>query len=123
MMIKSKGGFAAPALKPFPFYDPSTQLSEKEHAQLRQKFAYLDPKTIKNPLHYILCTQCDNPDWYAVAEYNHGSWCFAVMPEEEIPEDLLPVVERAPIHRGASTVSPNAPCPCGSGKKKKRCCY
>jgi len=28
----------------------------------------------------------------------------------------------APIRRGASRLGPNDPCPCGSGKKYKKCC-
>jgi len=33
-----------------------------------------------------------------------------------------PDVKQAPIHREAPKVGRNDPCPCGSGKKYKKCC-
>ena len=31
-------------------------------------------------------------------------------------------VKPAPVRTAAKTVGPNDPCPCGSGKKYKKCC-
>ena len=32
------------------------------------------------------------------------------------------VVKKAPVRTAAKKVGPNDPCPCGSGKKYKKCC-
>jgi len=31
-------------------------------------------------------------------------------------------VKKAPVRNAAKKVGPNDPCPCGSGKKYKKCC-
>ena len=30
--------------------------------------------------------------------------------------------QKAPVKRNTAKIYPNAPCPCGSGKKYKQCC-
>jgi hypothetical protein len=42
--------------------------------------------------------------------------------EEDEDEEEYPPLRLAPERRGGKPVSRNAPCPCGSGKKYKRCC-
>ena len=32
------------------------------------------------------------------------------------------VIKKAPVRNAAKKVGPNDPCPCGSGKKYKKCC-
>ena len=32
------------------------------------------------------------------------------------------VVKKQPVRKAATKVGPNDPCPCGSGKKYKKCC-
>jgi len=43
----------------------------------------------------------------------------AGLPGEDEPK-LPPPVE--PIHKGEKEIGRNDPCPCGSGKKYKKCC-
>lgn len=40
----------------------------------------------------------------------------------EVPVDAVSSLPRAPVVNELERVGPNAPCPCGSGKKHKRCC-
>jgi len=42
-------------------------------------------------------------------------------PAEERPNDSAPV-DSAPVRREGAKIGRNDPCPCGSGKKYKRCC-
>ena len=42
--------------------------------------------------------------------------------EERLLSELGAFSARQPIHRGALKVGRNDPCPCGSGKKYKKCC-
>ena len=58
---------------------------------------------------------------HPVDELEHWA-CFEV-PESRMPES--PVRRPAPVHvsaRAAKKVGRNEPCPCGSGKKYKKCC-
>src|SRR5881396_2019148 len=42
--------------------------------------------------------------------------------EEDEDDEEYPPLRLAPDRREGKPVSRNAPCPCGSGKKYKRCC-
>ena len=42
--------------------------------------------------------------------------------EEDEEDEEYPPLRLAPDRRAGQPVSRNAPCPCGSGKKYKRCC-
>ena len=42
--------------------------------------------------------------------------------EEDEEDEEYPPLRLAPDRREGKPVSRNAPCPCGSGKKYKRCC-
>ena len=42
--------------------------------------------------------------------------------EEDEEDEEYPPLRLAPERRGGKPLSRNAPCPCGSGKKYKRCC-
>jgi len=62
--------------------------------------------------------------------YQHQHKGFFKKPEDEIPAIHQPVVENIPeipgeakpITRSAPKIGRNDPCPCGSGKKYKKCC-
>jgi tetratricopeptide (TPR) repeat protein len=40
----------------------------------------------------------------------------------ELPVDVVRSLPKVPVFNEHKRVGPNAPCPCGSGKKHKRCC-
>ena len=40
----------------------------------------------------------------------------------DLPPDVVLRLPQAPVVRSAPRVGRNAPCPCGSGKKLKKCC-
>jgi hypothetical protein len=42
--------------------------------------------------------------------------------EHDAPPSRLAFPRQEPVRRAGPKVGPNAPCPCGSGKKYKRCC-
>jgi preprotein translocase subunit SecA len=42
--------------------------------------------------------------------------------QEDLPEPLSSEHVTAPIRRATPKVGCNEPCPCGSGKKFKKCC-
>ena len=41
---------------------------------------------------------------------------------KEVGTNAEPTVKKQPIRKAATKVGPNDPCPCGSGKKYKKCC-
>ncbi len=43
--------------------------------------------------------------------------------EEDEEDEEYPRLRLAPDRREGKPISRNAPCPCGSGKKYKRCCF
>src|SRR5258708_36895867 len=60
-------------------------------------------------------------------------WCFekARPPQQPLPQEENPVVAKLKaamdalpitVHRAAPKVGRNDPCPCGSGRKFKKCC-
>jgi hypothetical protein len=44
-------------------------------------------------------------------------------PQKEADADGEPVIPTHTIRNDGTRTAPNAPCPCGSGKKFKKCCY
>jgi hypothetical protein len=69
---------------------------------------------------------------FACVRFNAGKVTVEVLAAEDLPLDLLPQVEcpeasrrtlMVPLKNEALHVGRNDPCPCGSGKKSKRCCY
>lgn len=59
---------------------------------------------------------------YATATYDQGRVEVEVRPEEEIDRDLVRQVPFSGQRIAARKVRPNEKCPCGSGKKFKKCC-
>ena len=51
------------------------------------------------------------------------SHALAYLQEEDEEDEEYPPLRLAPDWREGKPVSRNAPCPCGSGKKYKRCCF
>ena len=42
--------------------------------------------------------------------------------ETEIMMDMIDYLQQRPFMRSHRKIGPNEPCPCGSGKKFKKCC-
>src|SRR5712692_9788930 len=51
------------------------------------------------------------------------SHALASLQEEDEEDEAYPRLRLAPDRREGKPISRNAPCPCGSGKKYKRCCF
>ena len=49
----------------------------------------------------------------------NGRWMYS---EKQSTVHADPAAARKPVKRSAAKVGRNAPCPCGSGKKYKKCC-
>ena len=63
---------------------------------------------------------------YEILDYcNSKEWQVIVSVEPDLEEDITDVerLMNPPQPRVAEKVDRNAPCPCGSGKKAKKCCY
>lgn len=78
--------------------------------------------TEKNPLILRVRTEQRLNEIASICE-EHG-WQFIIGLESDKPEDIADI-DRAlnpPTPRISSNIGRNEPCPCGSGKKYKKCC-
>ena len=69
--------------------------------------------------------QADKQQDRSFASFDTSRFALAGQPdgEQQQPgERLRPRVKQQPIRRSGPEVKPNDPCPCGSGKKFKKCC-
>ncbi|MCL0060628.1 SEC-C metal-binding domain-containing protein [Dehalococcoidia bacterium] len=79
--------------------------------------------TAKNPVIVRVQNEERANEILSICE-THG-WQFIIGIEPDKPEDISDIdraLSPAPSHRVGPTISRNEPCPCGSGKKYKRCC-
>lgn len=72
--------------------------------------------------------ECGSPIW-AIGSAVAGAMCFTCITGEahpsddfEIDEALEPGERRTPTRAGDKPISRRSPCPCGSGRKYKKCC-
>ena len=81
---------------------------------------------VRDPQHFAVIQplaweMCGYTMW-AHAEYVSGEIIVDARPEEDINNDLLRYVPPPQQLKAERKVGPNAPCPCKSGRKYKKCC-
>lgn len=76
---------------------------------------------VKDVNHFQVCAYIGD-GFYATAIYDHGRVLIDVIEEEEIDRSLVAQVPFVGQRLAPKKVRPNEPCPCGSGKKFKKCC-
>lgn len=83
--------------------------------------------TVGDPNHFLLCkkfSQAGEIEVWSVIEYKAGEIYVDIADDYDLTEleYLLPIVEKPETLMAEKKTGPNKPCPCGSGKKSKRCC-
>lgn len=76
---------------------------------LDYRVTYLDPAN---------CTIADLASVFRCSDPD----CECHLPQEAAADDELDLAPQQPFRRSGPKLGPNAPCPCGSGKKLKKCC-
>ena len=69
--------------------------------------------------------QADKQQDRSFASFDTSRFALAGQPDSEQQppgESPRPRVRQQPIRRAGTEIKPNDPCPCGSGKKFKKCC-
>jgi len=101
------------------------EITRPEYERLLEAWsAFKGP--VKNPDHFIVCVKLDDyteeRPLYAVAEYQKPDVKVYVDHEDDIDPDLCRIVKFAGKRQRPERVGPNEKCPCGSGRKYKKCC-
>jgi hypothetical protein len=111
---------------PLPPYSVDLELTAAEYAKLGEKW-----KAFRGPVpdisHFGMAMVLpghreDEIPMYAFVEYSHGKVTVEVLDEDEVPVELLPPVAVPNQLKAGRRIGPNDRCPCGSGKKYKKCC-
>lgn len=78
--------------------------------------------TAKRPI--IVQVQSEEKAGYVTETCAENNWIFVLGIEPDKPEDLSDLERMLhPVAQAQSNkISRNSPCPCGSGKKYKKCC-
>lgn len=123
---------AAARKTPFPEYDRKSQIGAREWIKVREIWEAFKGE-VRNPdkfcLAYPLGGDSEDDTQYAVIHYRASAKAgrkLRVTLEDEHSiqeyEELFPIIKTAETIRAGMSVRPNQKCPCGSGKKSKRCC-
>lgn len=108
---------------PFPEFNPKFGLSNSQWQKLKKLWEDFKG-TVKYPNNFALATEFDE-GLYGVVRLKQGKIKVSLEDDESIERfsnDLWPIVHAPPVIKAARTVRPNQPCPCGSGRKAKKCC-
>ena len=109
----------------FPEYDPQSDLSPKEWARLKEHWeTFKEP--VRDPKKFCVAMKLDqDEEHYAVLHYRAGKKLRITVEDKQSIQEfsgLFPIFPEFVQRKGVKTVPPNKPCPCGSGKKAKKCC-
>ena len=106
----------------FRLSDPEVRRRRRTQAERGVLTPAEDPFAKLSQYSYV---QADKQQDRSFASFDTSRFALAGQPdgEQQQPgERLRPRVKQQPIRRSGPEVKPNDPCPCGSGKKFKKCC-
>ena len=106
----------------FRLSDPEVRRRRRTQAERGVLTPAEDPFAKLSQYSYV---QADKQQDRSFASFDTSRFALAGQPdgEQQQPgERLRPRVKQQPIRRSGPEVKPNDPCPCGSGKKYKKCC-
>jgi hypothetical protein len=114
------------AKHPLPPYSADLELTAAEYVKLSEKWKAF--RGLVSDIGHFGMTMAlpghreDEIPMYAFVEYSHGKVAVDVLDEDEVPVELLPPVAVPAQLKAQLRIGPNDRCPCGSGKKYKKCC-
>lgn len=109
---------------PFPRYEdqPDAKASMQKCVFDKLAKAWLAFKgPVKNVNHFIVTTEMED-GWVGIAEYIQGDIHVYALPEDAVDFSLGIDIAPTRVRRAEVRTGGNSKCPCGSGKKYKRCC-
>ena len=100
--------------------DARDEISRAEFEKLLQAWEKFEGP-VKDINHFQVCAEIEE-GIYATATYDHGHVEIDVRNDDEIDRDLVKQVPFSGQRIAQKKVRPNEKCPCGSGRKFKKCC-
>jgi hypothetical protein len=119
---RHKLAFKGAKAVPFPEFDESSDIWLDDWNALKRHWDGFNGP-VRDPNCFTVAVDRGSGQ-YIAAHYDHGSIEVAYRSEEELNEikELLPDIAAPRTIKAGKTTQANALCPCGSGRKYKKCC-
>jgi len=103
--------------------DPLVEYKKEAFEMFEKLLAQLDFEVVRKIFRVQVTTEQRQPDLTRYAVEKHSEITAINGTKQEREQIVTPAASVANVVSGKTSVGRNDPCPCGSGKKYKKCCY